>query len=59
MFVDPGSELSLISERIVSDRLITTTPLQRPVYIVFADKSRIRAHAQVINLLDRQRRMER
>ena len=50
VFVDPGSELSLISEKVVSDRGITTTPLKRPVYIIFADKSRIRANAQAHNL---------
>ena len=50
MFVDPGSELSLISEKVVSDRGISTTPLRRPVYIIFADKSRVRANAQVCDL---------
>ena len=50
VFVDPGSELSLISEKVVNDRMILTTPLLHPVYIIFADKSRVRAHAQVIDL---------
>ena len=50
VFVDLGSELSFISEKVVNDRMILTTPLLHPVYIIFADKSRVRAHAQVIDL---------
>ena len=50
VFVDPGSELSLISEKVVKDRAISTTPLARPVYIIFADKSRVRASAQAHDL---------
>ena len=50
VFVDPGSELSLISERVIRERGINCTPLLCPVYIVFADKSRVKAHAQVTNL---------
>ena len=50
VFVDPGSELSLISEKIVQERGINCAPLLCPVYIVFADKSRVKAYTQVTNL---------
>ena len=45
--VDSGAELSLINEDVVERRGIPAVPLEKPLYVVFADQSRTLATRQV------------
>ena len=48
--VDSGAELSLINEDVVERRGIPAVPLEKPLYVVFADQSRTLATRQVSSL---------
>ena len=48
--IDSGAELSLISLETVKRRGIPTTPLENPLYVVFADQSEVLASEGVPSL---------